>query len=123
MAPDVEAWFQQDSYQGNPHMVAQWADLHNSLAQAWVKADPANGAYVDDWAKSTLTRWPSSSRTIPAPRKPKAADLAVVFFKDFSEKYPGKFPSRHDTITGRTASRRRPSSRSAKARTSSRSSS
>src|SRR6202171_3649837 len=24
VAPDVEAWFQQDRYQSNPHIVAQW---------------------------------------------------------------------------------------------------
>ena len=40
VAPDVEAWFQQDRYQGNPHLVAQWADNHNELAQTWVSADP-----------------------------------------------------------------------------------
>ena len=33
VAPDIESWFQQDVYQGNPHIVAQWADLHNSLAR------------------------------------------------------------------------------------------
>ena len=33
-APDVETWFQQDRYQGNPHIVAQWADNHNELAQS-----------------------------------------------------------------------------------------
>src|ERR1700740_3774389 len=25
VAPDVETWFQQDKFQGNPHIVAQWA--------------------------------------------------------------------------------------------------
>ena len=40
VAPDVEAWFQEDNYQGNPHIVAQWADAHNALAQAWVTGDP-----------------------------------------------------------------------------------
>src|ERR1017187_10055228 len=35
VAPDIEAWFQQDRYQGNPGIVAQWADLHNGLATAW----------------------------------------------------------------------------------------
>ena len=29
VAPDVEAWFQKDQYQGQPHLVAQWADNHN----------------------------------------------------------------------------------------------
>src|ERR1700748_385632 len=46
-APDVEAWFQQDKCEGNPHIVAQWADLHNAEAQAWVNADPTHGQYVD----------------------------------------------------------------------------
>src|ERR1700675_4339136 len=32
VAPDVETWFQQDRFQGNPGIVAQWADLHNGLA-------------------------------------------------------------------------------------------
>ena len=52
VAPDIEAWFQQDRYQGNPGIVAQWADLHNGLAAAWVNADPTHAAYVDTWAKA-----------------------------------------------------------------------
>src|SRR6266853_5103582 len=35
VALDIEAWFQQDSAGGQPHIVAQWADLHNAVAQAW----------------------------------------------------------------------------------------
>jgi len=93
VAPDVEQWFQKDSFQGSPHIVAQWADLHNSLAQAWVAADPKNGPYVDAWAKShpaVVAQWIKDNPTTP---QPKAADLAVVFFKDFSNANPGKFPS------------------------------
>src|SRR5579862_4667543 len=44
VAPDIEAWFQQDQYGGSPHIVAQWANAHNAAAQAWVKADPSHGA-------------------------------------------------------------------------------
>ena len=51
-APDIEAWFQQDRFQGNQGIVAQWADLHNGLATAWVNADPTHGPYVDTWAKA-----------------------------------------------------------------------
>ncbi|MGD0844310.1 MAG: potassium-transporting ATPase subunit C [Geobacteraceae bacterium] len=93
VAPDVEQWFQKDTFQGSPHIVAQWADLHNSLAQAWVAADPKNGPYVDAWAKShpaVVAKWIKDN---PATPQPKAADLAVVFFKDFSNANPGKFPS------------------------------
>ena len=93
VAPDVERWFQQDLFQGNHHIVAQWANLHNSLAQAWVKSDPTHSAYVDDWAKthqSLVTKWIKDN---PATPQPKALDLAVLFFEDFSQQYPGRFPS------------------------------
>ena len=93
VAPDIETWFQKDMYQGSPHIVAQWADLHNSLAQGWVKADPANGAFVDDWAKThpaLVSEWIKEN---PGTPQPKADDLAVIFFENFSNGNPGKFPS------------------------------
>ena len=93
VAPDIETWFQKDMYQGSPHIVAQWADLHNALAQAWVKADPKNGAYVDSWAKAhpaIVARWIKDN---PGTPQPKADELAVVFFENFSKENPGKFPS------------------------------
>ena len=104
VAPDVESWFRQDRFQGNPHIVAQWADLHNSLAQAWVNADPKNGAYVDDWAKkhpAIVAKWIKDN---PGTLQPKAADLAVLFFETFSGENPGKFPSAvtHAAADGKT---------------------
>ena len=93
VAPDVEAWFQEDKFQGNPHIVAQWADLHNGSAQAWVKADAAHGAYVDGWAKAhadLVAKWIKEN---PGTPKPAAADLAVIFFENFSNGNPGRFPS------------------------------
>jgi len=92
-APDIEQWFQKDSFQGSPHIVAQWADLHNGLAQAWVNADPKNGAYVDEWMKQHPAAVAQFIKDTPATPQPKAADLAVVFFKDFSNSNPGRFPS------------------------------
>ena len=93
VAPDIEQWFQKDSFQGAPHIVAQWADLHNSLAQAWVVADPKNGAYVDAWTKQHPAIVAQFVKDNPATPQPKAADLAVVFFKDFASANPGRFPS------------------------------
>ncbi|MGD0276279.1 MAG: potassium-transporting ATPase subunit C [Syntrophales bacterium] len=93
VAPDVESWFRQDKFRSNPHIVAQWADLHNSLAQAWVNADPSHGSYVDNWAKThpaIVARWIKEN---PGTPQPKAADLAVLFFKTFSRENPGSFPS------------------------------
>jgi len=93
VAPDVEQWFQKDVYQGNPHIVAQWADQHNSLAQAWVTGDPTHGPYVDAWSKAHPAIVAQFIKDNPATPEPKAADLAVVFFKDFSAAHPGQFPS------------------------------
>jgi K+-transporting ATPase ATPase C chain len=93
VAPDIEAWFQQDQYMGQPHIVAQWADAHNSVAQAWVNADPTHGQYVDDWGKkhvSVVQQWIKDNPSTP---QPKASDLAVVFFDTFSKENPGRFPS------------------------------
>jgi K+-transporting ATPase ATPase C chain len=93
VAPDIEAWFQQDKFQGNPHIVAQWADLHNAVAQAWVNADPTHGQYVDVWSKAhadLVAKWVKDNPSTP---QPKAADLAVLFFEHFSQDHPGMFPS------------------------------
>jgi K+-transporting ATPase ATPase C chain len=93
VAPDIEQWFQKDIFQGAPHIVGQWADLHNGLAAAWVNADPKNGAYVDDWSKKHPAILAQFIKDNPATPQPKAADLAVVFFKDFATANPGRFPS------------------------------
>jgi len=73
--------------------VAQWADLHNAVAQAWVNADPTHGQYVDTWSKAhpdLVAKWIKDN---PATPQPKAADLAVLFFENFSNDHPGMFPS------------------------------
>jgi K+-transporting ATPase ATPase C chain len=93
VASDIEAWFQADQYQGKPGIVAQWADLHNELATAWVSADPTHAAYVQDWANAhagLVKQWIQQN---PATPKPQPTDLAVTFFENFSKEYPGRFPS------------------------------
>ncbi|HXY54618.1 MAG TPA: potassium-transporting ATPase subunit C [Nitrospirota bacterium] len=93
VAPDIELWFQKDVFQGTPHIVAQWADLHNSLAQAWVTGDPTHAAYVDNWGKTHPKEVAQFIKENPGIPQPKAPDLAVTFFKNFSTQNPGKFPS------------------------------
>ena len=92
-APDIEAWFGRDRYQGQSHIVAQWADNHNELAQAWVTADPTHAQYVNDWAKSHKAAVSDWIKQNPATPKPQASDLAVPFFESFSKDSPGRFPS------------------------------
>ena len=91
-------------YQGNPHIVAQWADAHNSLAQAWVKADASHGAYVDEWAKAHPAAVEQWKKENPDTSEPAATDFAVIFFEDFSKEHPGQFPSavEHETADGKT---------------------
>lgn len=93
VAPDVEAWFQADKFHGQSGIVAQWADAHNSLAQAWVASDPTHSAYVDAWSKVHPDIVAQFVKDNPATPQPKAADLAVVFFEHFSKDHPGTFPS------------------------------
>jgi potassium-transporting ATPase KdpC subunit len=93
VAADVETWFQKDQYQGSPSIVAQWADAHNSLAQAWVSADPTHVQYVNDWAKAHPAVVAQFVKDNPATPQPQPADLAIVFFETFAKENPGKFPS------------------------------
>src|ERR1700687_3533930 len=87
VAPDIEAWFQQDSFGGQPHIVAQWADAHNAAAQGWVSADPSHAKYIADWAaahKSEVADWIKQN---PGTSSPQPSDLAMVFFENFSKEY------------------------------------
>jgi len=93
VAPDLESWFREDKFQGNPHIVAQWADMHNGSAQGWVKADATHGAIVDGWAKAHVGLVAKWIKENPGTPKPAAADLAVIFFENFSGEHPGEFPS------------------------------
>src|SRR6202050_5063028 len=93
VAPDIEAWFQQDRFQGNPHVVAQWADNHNELAQSWVSADPSHAQYITDWTKTHKTEVADWTKQNPGTPQPQPSDLAVVFFENFSKENPGRFPS------------------------------
>jgi len=110
VAPDVESWFQADRSMGNPHIVAQWADAHNGLAQAWVTGDPTHGQFVDAWAKKypdVVAQWVKEN---PGTPQPKAPDLAVVFFETFSKENPGQFPSAvtHPAADGKTVTEIQP---------------
>src|SRR5579862_5506290 len=77
VAPDVEAWFQQDSAGGQPHIVAQWADAHNAAAQAWVSADPSHAKYITDWATAHKTEVADWIKQNPGTPSPQPSDLAM----------------------------------------------
>ena len=93
VAPDVAAWFQKDQFQGQPHLVAQWADNHNELAQGWVSADPTHAQALTDWSKSHKSVVDDWIKQNPGTPQPQPSDLAIVYFENFSKDNPGKFPS------------------------------
>ncbi len=93
VGPDIEKWFQADSFQGAPSIVAQWADAHNAIAAAWVSGDSTHGAYVGAWSASHPADVAQFIKDNPATPHPGPADLAVVFFKSFSKANPGRFPA------------------------------
>ncbi|MGO8705804.1 MAG: potassium-transporting ATPase subunit C [Candidatus Brocadiia bacterium] len=99
VAPDIEAWFQKDQYQDGPNIVAQWADAHNGLAQAWVgttfdaKNPTPQQQYVLDWEKTHAAVVAKFRQDNPAITEPAPSDLAVLFFEAFSKENPGRFLS------------------------------
>jgi potassium-transporting ATPase KdpC subunit len=99
VAPDVEAWFKEDKFGGNPSIVAQWADAHNGVAQAWVgttfdeKSPTPQQHYVLDWEKSHAEVVNKFKADNPDNQSSSPSDLAVVFFETFSKENPGKFLS------------------------------
>ncbi len=103
VGPDIESWFQKDLFNGKPGIVAQWAALHSTIAQNWVKADKLNAAYVADWQKThsaEVAQWVKDNPDTP---EPKPEDLATPFFTDYSKSHPGTFPSavEHKTSDGK----------------------
>lgn len=108
--PDIESWFQKDLYQGKPGIVAQWADAHSSLAQAWVKTDKLNADYVVAWQqehKADVDAWKKENLDNP---EPKPEDLAVPFFKSYAKAFPGTWPvaAEHKLADGKTQKRIEP---------------
>src|ERR1700685_736925 len=38
VGPDIETWFGNDRYQNHSGIVAQWANIHPGLGEAWIKS-------------------------------------------------------------------------------------
>ena len=110
VGPHIETWFQRDQFQGQPGIVAQWAQAHNGLAASWVKADKLNGEFVAGWQRQHPQEVAEWLKRNPATPEPKPEDLAVPFFENFSRSFPGKFPSAVETKSadGKTEQRIEP---------------
>ncbi len=105
---DIEAWFQEQDRTKKPNspgLLAQWADAHPTAAQNWVKnGDASLSDYITAWQKTHVKEVADWVKDNPATPEPKPADIAVAFFKSFSDEHPGKFPSAvdHPAANGKT---------------------
>ncbi|HYV34822.1 MAG TPA: potassium-transporting ATPase subunit C [Gemmataceae bacterium] len=105
VGPDIEKWFQQDRYQKEPGIVAQWASLHAGVAEGWIK-DTDNalkpqwkiGDKERDAGQSFLMQLkeddPALHKELDAALESASAstsDISVAFFPLFSKKYPGEW--------------------------------
>jgi potassium-transporting ATPase KdpC subunit len=92
LTSDIDHWLQQDYFQGKPHIVAQWAAIHESLAKDWATTNPAHSAFIENWAKTHAIQVAHYIKEHPNAPKPKASDLASTFFRSLSQEHPGHFP-------------------------------
>lgn len=100
VGPDIEKWFQNNTFQGKNNIVEQWATLYPSQAKDWVNKDPSHLSYVEEWSKKhgdVIQQFILDNPTIP---NPKPSDLAVVFFHSISKEFPGKFPVKGTPVKG-----------------------
>ena len=58
-----------------------------------MNVDPTHGQYVEAWSRAHPDLVADWVKKNPATPQPKAADLAVLFFENFSNEHPGMFPS------------------------------
>ena len=91
VGPDIEQWFHADKFRDGTGIVAQWANLHSTVAQNWVKSDPLKSAYVAQWQAAHSKDVEAWVKDNPATPNPKPEDLAQIFFQDFSKSHPGQF--------------------------------
>ena len=55
-APDIENRFRKDVFKGKPHIVARWAELHDSLPRPAVSGSTPDGFAYDSGLKSPRSR-------------------------------------------------------------------
>jgi potassium-transporting ATPase KdpC subunit len=111
VGPDIEKWFQRDRYQNQPGIVAQWAALHSSVAENWIKdtdaalkpqwkvADKdrdAGQSFVQELAKEDPLLYMTLAAALKDQVKATTAELAQAIFPLFSKRYPGEWLTLED---------------------------
>jgi K+-transporting ATPase ATPase C chain len=97
VGPDIEAWFRGD--QGQPPLLARWADGHSTLATRWAKDDPNKNAAVR-WLKDhprLVAAWGEKNPGAPKPDLDEGKDipwddLGPEVLKSFAAEHPRAWP-------------------------------
>jgi K+-transporting ATPase ATPase C chain len=116
VGPDIEKWFQMDRYQKEAGIVIQWAALHSSAAEQWLKdtdevlkksaIEPRDykpgQRFLGHVCVDDLELYEALPAALTHPAAPSPADIAKAFFPIFSKRYPGQWltvedaPTKHD---------------------------
>jgi K+-transporting ATPase ATPase C chain len=86
VAKDVEAWFKR-----KPNIVAEWAEVHESVAKAWVNADDKHKEAVKKWQEAhpeEIAKWKAANPE----SEPNPADLAKPFFTGNAAAFHASWP-------------------------------
>jgi K+-transporting ATPase ATPase C chain len=83
VGPEIAAWTR-EQLRRQPAVLTPWSSADANLAERWVNADPANAAFVAQWARShthDVARW---RKDHPSASEPTPADLAGLFFGSYA---------------------------------------
>ncbi len=100
VAPDIEAWFQKDQYQGSP---TSWRN-GRTRTTAWPRpgSQPIRASGIRaDWAKPMPRSWPSSSRTIRARLNRSRPTWRSCSLRTSRRRIPANSSRGHDQRSGR----------------------
>jgi potassium-transporting ATPase KdpC subunit len=114
VGPDVEKWFQQDRCQEKPGIVQQWAAMHGSVAEGWIKDTDlalkpqwkvtdrereAGQSFLQQLAKDDPQLHQGLVAALKDPQAANTAELSQAFFPLFSKRYPGEWLTVEDDET------------------------
>ncbi len=97
--PDIEVWFQENTFKGAKGIVALWAKNNPTLAQEWVKSDKSGDNYgprgleVKSWMEKNsevVEKWVSDNPSTP---EPNPEDIAGAFFEAYAAANKGAWPA------------------------------
>ncbi len=92
MSSSIDSWFKRNRYNNKEGIVKIWANLYSETAKDWAASNIDNQKYISKWAADNPNIVEEFTNEHTRILVPTIAELTIPFFRDFSDKYPGKFP-------------------------------